>query len=51
MYELLCKGRDTAKIRHRTSGVLMLAHRLRRWPTLNPTLLQRIMFAREGVKC
>ena len=27
----------------------MLAHRLRRWPNINPTLVQRLVFAGYGL--
>ena len=33
--------------RHRTNSVLMLGHRLRRWPNIKTVLVQRLVFAEE----
>ena len=34
-----------ANTRHCTNDGFMLAHRLRRWPNINPTFVQRLVFA------
>ena len=36
---------NPANTRHWTNVVLMLSHRLRRWPNINPTLVQCLVFA------
>ena len=37
--------RDAANTRHSANVVSMLCHRLRRWPNIDPTLAQSLVFA------
>ena len=43
-YLRIVRDNSSSSTRHRPNVALMLGHRLRRWPRINPTLCQRLVF-------